>query len=63
MATQDHPRLARSGSDSLMLECPRCRLRLTQRHASLTVELCPRCIAHAHRPVRMLPVPPDIEAA
>jgi hypothetical protein len=63
MATKQHPLLARSGSETLMLECPRCWLRLTQRHASVSVELCPRCIAHAHLPVRMRPLEPADEAA
>jgi hypothetical protein len=45
-------------SEPVLMRCPRCRLSLSQRHRSLGVEFCPRCIAHAHVPVRMLPIAP-----
>ncbi|HUB75784.1 MAG TPA: hypothetical protein VL977_01945 [Solirubrobacteraceae bacterium] len=56
MSHRHDPLLLHAGDEPLRVECPRCHLRLTQRHASLTVDLCPRCIAHAHMPVRMLPM-------
>jgi len=33
--------------------CPRCRLSVRSRAECLRVEYCPRCIAHAHIPVRL----------
>jgi hypothetical protein len=56
MAHSYDPLLFAGGDEPLCVECPRCHLLLTQRHASLTVDLCPRCIARAHTPVRMLPI-------
>jgi hypothetical protein len=45
-----------------MLHCPSCHLNLRQRHPQVSIDYCPRCIAHAHELVPLLPVPAQAAA-
>jgi hypothetical protein len=45
-----------------MLHCPCCHLNIRQRHPQVSIDYCPRCIAHAHELVPLLPAPPGVSA-
>jgi hypothetical protein len=42
----------------LLWNCPRCGLSITPRVRWLAIEHCPRCMARAHLPVRLISSPP-----
>jgi hypothetical protein len=44
-----------------MLHCPCCHLNLRQRHPQVSIDYCPRCIAHSRELVPLLPVPAAID--
>jgi len=57
-ATTAHPPFSRRRhSPGAMLHCPCCHLNLRQRHPQVSIDYCPRCIAHSHELVPLLPVP------
>jgi len=45
----------------LRLSCPRCGLTITPRARWLAIEHCPRCLARARLPVRLIPSAPGSE--
>jgi hypothetical protein len=46
----------------LFLTCPRCGLRIGPRAPWLAIEHCPRCLAHARLPVKLVSSPPPSES-
>jgi hypothetical protein len=53
-----HPPFSRRRhSPGAMLHCPCCHLNLRQRHPQVSIDYCPRCIAHARELVPLLPAP------
>jgi hypothetical protein len=42
-----------TGRASAFLNCPRCGLSIRPKVSWLTVEYCPRCMAHARIPVKL----------
>ena len=53
-----HPPFSRRRhSPGAMLHCPCCHLNLRQRHPQVSIDYCPRCIAHSRELVPLLPVP------
>ncbi len=43
-------------TDPEPMSCPRCGLTIRPRRPWLTVEHCPRCLAHARLPIPLVPI-------